>query len=91
MMEPYNVSEFGHNSTKTIQLFTEASRRAYADRNYYLGDPDFVTIPLDILLSKEYLEKRMESFSFDKATKSADVSHGHIEIIESMEPPTTPS
>lgn len=85
MMEPYNVSELGHNSIKTIQLFTEASRRAYADRNYYLGDPDFVDIPLDVLLSEEYLEKRMESFSFDKATKSSAVSHGHIEIIESME------
>ena len=85
MMEPYEVSEFGHNSEKTIQLFTEASRRAYADRNYYLGDPDFVDIPLDILLSKSYLDDRMADFSFDKATKSEAVSHGSVEIIESME------
>ncbi len=85
MMEPYDVSEFGHNSTKTIQLFTEASRRAYADRNYFLGDPDFVKIPYDVLLSDAYLKERMESFSFDKATKSSDVEHGNIEIVESME------
>ncbi|MFT6369574.1 MAG: gamma-glutamyltranspeptidase/glutathione hydrolase [Maribacter sp.] len=85
MMEPYEVSEFGHNSEKTIQLFTEASRRAYADRNYYLGDPDFVDIPLDILLSKSYLDDRMADFSFDKATKSEAVSHGSVEILESME------
>ena len=58
MMEPYEVSDFGHNSEKTVQLFTEASRRAYADRNFYLGDPDFVDIPLEVLLSKEYLVLR---------------------------------
>ncbi|MFS4418430.1 gamma-glutamyltransferase [Maribacter sp. 2307ULW6-5] len=85
MMEPHPVSEFGHNSPKTIQLFTEASRRAYADRNYYLGDPDFVDIPLDVLLSRDYLQARMEDFSFDRATPSEEVSHGAVEIVESME------
>ncbi|NVN18301.1 gamma-glutamyltransferase [Muricauda sp. HICW] len=83
MMEPYNVSDFGHNSAKTIQLFTEASRRAYADRNFYLGDPDFVDIPYNVLLSDDYLQDRMENFSFDKATLSSEVSHGEVEIIES--------
>lgn len=85
MMEPYNVSKFGHNSAKTIQLFTEASRRAYADRNYFLGDPDFVDIPYDMLLNDAYLKDRMKNFSFDKATLSSDVSHGEVEIIESAE------
>ncbi|MDB4292492.1 gamma-glutamyltransferase [Maribacter sp.] len=85
MMEPYDVSNFGHNSEKTVQLFTEASRRAYADRNYYLGDPDFTKIPLDVLLSKNYLEGRMENFSFESATKSSAVAKGNIEIVESME------
>ena len=85
MMEPYDVASFGHNSPKTMQLFVEAARRAYADRNYFLGDPDFVDIPLDRLLSDNYLKERMANFSFDKATKSDDVSHGNIEIIESME------
>ncbi|MDC6386335.1 gamma-glutamyltransferase [Flagellimonas taeanensis] len=85
MMEPYKVSKFGHNSAKTIQLFTEASRRAYADRNYFLGDPDFVDIPYDVLLDDAYLQGRMADFSFDKATLSSDVSHGEVEIIESSE------
>ncbi|RIV68642.1 gamma-glutamyltransferase [Flagellimonas aequoris] len=85
MMEPYKVSKFGHNSAKTIQLFTEASRRAYADRNYFLGDPDFVDIPYDMLLSDDYLKERMANFSFDKATLSSEVSHGEVEIIESSE------
>ncbi|MEC7264722.1 MAG: gamma-glutamyltransferase [Bacteroidota bacterium] len=85
MMEPYNVAKYGHNSAKTIQLFTEASRRAYADRNYFLGDPDFVNIPYDMLLNDAYLKDRMANFSFDKATLSSEVSHGEVEIIESSE------
>tara|TARA_R110000765_G_scaffold102242_2_gene191005 strand:+ start:670 stop:2322 length:1653 start_codon:yes stop_codon:yes gene_type:complete len=85
MIEPYDISSYGHNSEKTIQLFTEASRRAYADRNFYLGDPDFVEIPLDVLLEDNYMKQRMSDFSFEKATKSEDVSHGEVEIVESME------
>ncbi|WP_350288546.1 gamma-glutamyltransferase [uncultured Croceitalea sp.] len=85
MMEPYDVKDYGHNSARTIQLFTEAARRAYADRNYFLGDPDFTDIPLDVMLSDTYLSDRMENFSFDKATLSSDVSHGDVEIVESME------
>jgi len=83
MMEPYNLSTYGHNSVKSIQLFTEAARRAYADRNYFLGDPDFVEIPIKELLSDQYLQERMQSFSFDKATKSSEVSHGEVQIVES--------
>ena len=85
MMEPYDVADYGHNSLKYIQLFTEAARRAYADRNYYLGDPDFVNIPLDVLLSDEYLKHRMDNFSFEKATPSSEIREGNMQIAESME------
>lgn len=85
MIEPYNISKYEHNSPKAIQLFTEAARRAYADRNYFLGDPDFVDIPLDVLLRNAYLKERMEDFSFDKATLSSAVSYGTVEIVESSE------
>ncbi|NJB35727.1 gamma-glutamyltransferase [Croceivirga sp. JEA036] len=85
MMEPFDVASFGHNSEKTIQLFTESARRAYADRNYFLGDPDFVTIPTNKLTSDSYLTERMKTFSFDSATASDDIAHGAIEIIESNE------
>jgi gamma-glutamyltranspeptidase/glutathione hydrolase len=85
MIEPYDVSKFGHNSTQYIQLLAEAERRAFADRNYFLGDPDFVKIPQKQLLNEAYLKDRMKSFSFDKATSSADVSHGDVSVYESME------
>jgi len=85
MIEPYDIKSFGHNSPEAIQLFTEASRRAYADRNFFLGDPDYSSIPLDVILSNAYLKKRMTNFSFDKATLSSEVSHGDVQIIESEE------
>ncbi|MDO5969062.1 gamma-glutamyltransferase [Flavivirga aquimarina] len=85
MIEPYDLDKFGHNSVKSIQIITEAERRAYADRSFYLGDPDFVNIPGDTLISKSYLKDRMNSFSFEKATASKDVSHGNVQVIESDE------
>ncbi|MDO5987665.1 gamma-glutamyltransferase [Flavivirga amylovorans] len=85
MIEPYDLDDFGHNSVKSIQVITEAERRAYADRSFYLGDPDFVNIPGDTLISKTYLKDRMQSFSFEKATASKDVSHGNVQVIESDE------
>ena len=84
-VEEYDLDEFGHNSIKTIQVLTEAERRAYADRSYYLGDPDFVNVPQDKLISDAYLEDRMSDFSFEKATPSTEITHGTIDIIESDE------
>lgn len=84
-IEDYDLAQFGHNSVKTIQVLTEAERRAYADRSYYLGDPDFVTVPQNELMSSNYLKNRMANFSFEKATPSSDVSHGKVDIIESDE------
>ncbi|NMH89930.1 gamma-glutamyltransferase [Flavivirga algicola] len=85
MIEPYDLNKFGHNSVKSIQVITEAERRAYADRSFYLGDPDFVNIPGDTLISKSYLKDRMIDFSFKKATLSSDVSHGDVQVVESDE------
>lgn len=84
-IEPYDLHTFGHNSVKTMQVITEAERRAYADRSFFLGDPDFVSIPMDTLLSKAYSKERMSNFSFEKPTSSKDISHGNIEIVESDE------
>lgn len=85
MIEPYDLSDEEHDSPRTLQLFTEAARRAYADRNYYLGDPDFVDIPLDILLSSSYIKSRMDDFSFEQASASADIQKGEFQLIESDE------
>ncbi|MDX1752259.1 MAG: gamma-glutamyltransferase [Salinimicrobium sediminis] len=85
MIEPFPLHEYGHNSEKAIQVITEAERRAYADRGYYLGDPDFVEVPQNTLLSREYLEGRMDSFSFGRATPSSALEHGSVAGYESDE------
>jgi gamma-glutamyltranspeptidase/glutathione hydrolase len=84
-IENYDIDKYGHNSVKAIQIITEAERRAYADRSFFLGDPDFVKIPIETLISKKYVHGRMDDFSFEKATKSLAVSHGNIEMVESDE------
>ena len=81
----YPIAQYGHNTTKTIQVLTEAQRRAYADRSHYLGDPDFIDIPVDSLLSDAYLKGRMDSFSFEGATPSKELTHGTISRTESTE------
>ncbi|NJW53062.1 gamma-glutamyltransferase [Salinimicrobium oceani] len=85
MIEPYPLDEYGHNSGKAIQVITEAERRAYADRSFYLGDPDYVDIPVKALLSKDYLEARMESFSLERATPSSSMDRGKVIGYESDE------
>ncbi len=84
-IEPYKIEQYKQNSTKYIQVLTEAERRAYADRSHFLGDPDFVKIPQEKLISKEYSKKRMKNFSFEKPTSSDAISHGKIKFIESDE------
>lgn len=85
MIEPFDLNDYGHNSLKAIQVMVEAEKRAYADRSYYLGDPDFVDIPTETLLSDVYLEKRMDNFSFQKPTPSNEISYGEIIGYESDE------
>ncbi len=85
MIEPYDLKKMGHNSEAYIQILVEAERRAYADRNHFLGDPDFVKIPINELLDETYLKKRMATFSFENATKSGEVSPGEIVFSESTE------
>jgi len=84
-IEPFNMDEIEHNSTKYIQLLTEAERRAYADRAHYLGDIDFVSVAIDSLIDSKYINHRMESFSWEKATKSNEISHGKLNGYESEE------
>jgi len=78
MLAGYDLKELGFNSAEYIHLLTETMRRAFADRAYFLGDPDFVNIPRDTLLSESYNNNRMESFSWEKASPSRELDHGTI-------------
>jgi gamma-glutamyltranspeptidase/glutathione hydrolase len=85
MIEPYDVHKMEHNSLDYFKLLVEAERRSFADRSYYLGDPDFVNIPREELVSNEYISDRMSNFSFDSPTPSDEISYGKVEILESDE------
>jgi gamma-glutamyltranspeptidase/glutathione hydrolase len=86
-VEDYPLKEWGWNSAKTSHLIIEAERRAYADRAGYLGDPDFVNIPVGKLTSAEYNRLRMQNFNPDKATPSSEIKEGDRAYLES--PQTT--
>ncbi|MFM1753317.1 MAG: hypothetical protein RLZZ236_256 [Bacteroidota bacterium] len=85
MIAPYDIASKGHNSPEAIQLIVEAERRAYADRSAFLGDPDFVKIPLKELMDSEYLKNRMSTFNSNKATLSSDIKEGKVNYNESTE------
>ncbi|MDG1251005.1 MAG: gamma-glutamyltransferase [Flavobacteriaceae bacterium] len=85
MIEPYDIGQYKHNSIKAMQIIVEAERRSYADRSLYLGDPDFYEVPEKKLLNTEYLNERMETFDFDKSTKSNDIKPGSLIFEESEE------
>ncbi len=83
--ENYPLNKYKHNSTKYIQILTEIERRVYADRAEFLGDPNFVKIPVKQLLDKKYLKNRMNNFSWKEATPSSAIKHGEINQTESTE------
>ena len=76
MLEPFDVAGLGSQTVAKYQLFTEVMRRAYRDRADFMGDPDFVRMPVAGLLDHRYLAARMRSFSFDHATPSATIPAG---------------
>ncbi len=76
ILEGYNLEEYGWNSSKAVHRMTEAMRRVYADRAEFLGDPDFVKIPVAWLTSKKYAEQRRATIDTAKATPSDQISHG---------------
>lgn len=86
MIEPHNPGSLGFNSADYIHLLSEALRRSFADRNYYLGDPDFTEIPQNTLTNNNYLNRRMRDFRPERATDSRNVSQGRMyETFESRE------
>jgi len=85
MLEQYPITEYGHNSAQTIHLMAEAMRRAYADRASYLGDSDFIAVPLNGLTSKSYAKSLVKNIQLDKATPSVEIKAGNPQHYESPE------
>jgi gamma-glutamyltranspeptidase/glutathione hydrolase len=73
-----NISQMSYGTLASVQLMTEVERRAFADRAKYLGDPDFVKVPVKTLVSDAYLQKRMSDYDPAKAGDSRDTKEGYI-------------
>ncbi len=77
LIEGDDVAALGHNSADLIHLQTEAKKLAFADRAAYLGDPAYIKMPMETLLSKEYAAKRRAQISME--TAAAHVEAGSVE------------
>lgn len=77
-IEPYNIKDIGFHSPFHVHLFAEAERRSYADRSKHMGDADFYPVPVEKLISPEYVYNRMASFNYEKATQSDQIEAGKV-------------
>ncbi|MCG9721809.1 gamma-glutamyltransferase [Shewanella sp. Isolate7] len=87
MLEPYPIAKLGHNTADTLHLMAEVMKRAYADRSEYLGDPDFVEVPVNTLISKDYAKSRAKGIAINRVTPSSEIAPGKLSGYES--PQTT--
>ncbi|WP_240725054.1 gamma-glutamyltransferase [Mangrovimicrobium sediminis] len=76
LLEGYDLQALGHNSAAYIHLLAEAMKRAYADRSEYLGDPDFVAVPVAQLTDKAYAAHLRKGIDPDKATPADTIGPG---------------
>jgi len=70
ILENYNIKEMGFDSPEYLHLLIEAKKLAFEDRAKYYADPDFNTLPVKELISKEYGKRRTELINSDKAASS---------------------
>jgi gamma-glutamyltranspeptidase/glutathione hydrolase len=70
MVAPFPLQQYGFHTPQSVQVMTEAERRAYADRAKYMGDADFVDVPVATITDSIYLLKKMQDFVPGQAGKS---------------------
>jgi gamma-glutamyltranspeptidase/glutathione hydrolase len=83
ILEPFDFSKLHYNQPEYINLFTEASRLAFADRSEYLGDPAFYSIPMRALLAEGYIDERRSMIILKSATQFDQFKPGIIPTNES--------
>ncbi len=76
VIEKFPKGLYGHNTAKTIHTLVETMKLAFADRSKYLGDPDFVMVPVAALISKDYASELHSKLNTERATPSDEISPG---------------
>ncbi|WP_409523569.1 gamma-glutamyltransferase [Nitrincola sp. MINF-07-Sa-05] len=69
MLEQFPLPQMEYQSAEVLHLIAEASRLAFADREFYIGDPDYVEVPTQALIDKDYLRQRAALINPDRALK----------------------
>ena len=87
ILEGFDLSALPFDDAERVHLMAEAWRRAYADRNHYLGDPDYVEMPLETLESDDYAAFRRSTVDRTSATPSEAVTPG-VEAFRGAEDPS---
>lgn len=82
ILEGYDLKSMGYGSSQAVHVMTEAMRYAYADRSEFMGDPDFVKVPIKGLTGKSYANELRTKILSDKATPSSEVRPGNPAIHE---------
>ncbi len=77
ILEGFSSKELAANSEIAPHLLVESMKRAYADRAHYLGDPDFVQVPVKKLISKDYAARWRATINRDRATPSKEIRAGN--------------
>src|SRR5687767_2918206 len=76
ILEGYELQKMDAGSSERYHLLTEAMRRAFADRAEFMGDADFVSVPVAGLIDKSYATKLRSTIAVDRASTSAEVRAG---------------
>lgn len=82
ILERWPLAQWGHNSAQTVHYMAESMKLAFADRSEYMGDPDFVQIPLKGLTSRAYADQLAARIG-DKAASAATIRPGQPQPFES--------
>jgi len=85
ILERYDLKSMGAGSSEALHLMVEAMRRAFADRAEYLGDPDFVKVPVAGLTSRKYADGLAATIDPNRASTSVEIGHGNPVAWESDE------
>lgn len=73
ILEGYSINKMGHNKAQTVHVMAEAMKYAYADRSKYMGDMDFVKVPLSKLTNQRYADNQRKKIKKSKATPSSKI------------------
>ena len=79
VLDGYPLDRLGFHTASSLHLTAEAMRRAFADRNHFLGDPAFVELPHEMLVSQSYADSLRATIDREHATPSLDVRPGLME------------